>query len=135
MTTAERLAKALELAERDPAYWKDTAITDFTGDLHARMKKFNVTQSELARRLGTSRPYVTKLLSGSNFTLHTMVKLAMALDAVVRIRLEGTEARAEQRTAARASSSDAVISMAAHLAGRQKVETIMDDSVAISGVR
>ena len=56
MTTAERLAKALERAERDPAYWKDTAITDFTADLHARMKAFDISQGELARRLGTSSP-------------------------------------------------------------------------------
>jgi transcriptional regulator with XRE-family HTH domain len=100
MTLAEQLAKALESAEGDVDYWKDIAITDFTRELHARMGELGITQGELARRMGTSRPYITKLLAGSNFTLETMVKLAMALDAVVRVRLEGREERAAERTAA-----------------------------------
>lgn len=103
MTLAEQLAQALESSEEDVDYWKDIAITDFTRDLHARMQELGVTQGELARRMGTSRPYVTKLLSGSNFTLETMVKLAMALDSVVRVRLEGREERAAERHTAAAS--------------------------------
>lgn len=139
MNAAEKLARAVGRAERDANYWKDIAVTDFTRELHARMKRFNIKQGELARRLGTSRPYVTKLLSGSNFTLHTMAKLAMALDTVVRIRLEGMDARtAERRNAEAASSSgETVVIMARYLAGLQKVTTSMDSSepVVVSGVR
>ena len=101
MTPAERLAKALASAEESVDYWRDIAVTDFTRDLHARMKSLKISQGELARRMGTSRPYVTKLLEGGNFTLQTMVKLAMALDAVVRLRLEGTEERLAEQQAAR----------------------------------
>jgi transcriptional regulator with XRE-family HTH domain len=97
MTLAEKLAKALDRAEHEPDYWRDIAITDFTRDLHARMQALHISQGELARRMGTSRPYVTKLLAGSNFTLQTMVKIAMALDAVVRVRLEGNEDRSAER--------------------------------------
>ncbi len=66
--------------------------------------------------MGTSRPYVTKLLDGSNFTLQTMVKLAMALDAVVRIRLEGREEREAERQAGSAVTSGAavIIDLAEH---------------------
>lgn len=103
MTLAEQLAQALESAEGDVDYWKDIAITDFTRELHARMRELGITQGELARRMGTSRPYITKLLAGSNFTLETMVKLAMGLDAVVRVRLEGREERAAERWTAAAS--------------------------------
>ncbi|HKV12411.1 MAG TPA: helix-turn-helix transcriptional regulator [Thermoanaerobaculia bacterium] len=98
MKLAEKLAKALEEARGSVEYWQDIAETDFTRDLHDRMAKLGISQGELARRMGTSRPYVTKLLDGGNFTLHTMVKLAMALDAVVRVRLEGKEERAEEQT-------------------------------------
>jgi predicted transcriptional regulator len=88
----------------------DLAVTDFTHDLHERMRQLGISQGELARRMGTSRPYVTKLLSGGNFTLQTMVKLAMAIDAVVRVRLEGNEVRAVQRqTAAAVAASGGII--------------------------
>jgi transcriptional regulator with XRE-family HTH domain len=118
MTPAEKLAKAVERAERSVEYWRDIATTDFTRDLHARMKELGISQGELARRMGTSRPYVTKLLDGSNFTLQTMVKLAMALDAVVRIRLEGKEEREAERQAASAAMTGAavVIDLAEHRA-------------------
>jgi transcriptional regulator with XRE-family HTH domain len=91
MSLAEKFAILLERAQESPAYWRDIAITDFTRELHDRMRRTGVTHAELARRMGTSRPYVTKLLTGGNFTLETMVKLAMALDAVVRIRLDDKE--------------------------------------------
>ena len=42
----------------------------------------------MARRLGTSPAYVTKVLRGNaNFTLATIVKLARALESEVRFRL------------------------------------------------
>jgi predicted transcriptional regulator len=94
MKVAEQLAKAVQEAQGGVEYWQDIAVTDFTRDLHDRMAKLGISQGELARRMGTSRPYVTKLLDGSNFTLQTMVKLATALDSVVRVRLEGKEERA-----------------------------------------
>lgn len=107
MKLAEKLAKALQEAQSGVEYWQDIAETDFTRDLHERMAKLGISQGELARRMGTSRPYVTKLLEGSNFTLQTMVKLAMALDAVVRVRLEGKEERVAERRMAKMSSSSA----------------------------
>ncbi len=110
MSLAEKLAKVIETAEEDHNYWMDLAVTDFTHDLHERMRQLDISQGELARRMGTSRPYVTKLLSGGNFTLQTMVKLAMAIDAVVRVRLEGNEVRAAQRqTAAAVEASGGII--------------------------
>lgn len=129
MTLAEKLAKALEHAERGTEYWRDIAVTDFTRDLHDRMVKLGISQGELARRMGTSRPYVTKLLDGSNFTLQTMVKLAMAMDAVVRIRLEGREERAAaRRTAAMASSSaGAVVDLTQHRANRPRAAVAVSE--------
>jgi transcriptional regulator with XRE-family HTH domain len=75
-------------------YWQDVAQTDFAREMHRRMKERGVSAAELARRMGTSKAYVSQLLDGGNFTLLTMVKVAMALGAVVRVQLEGQEERA-----------------------------------------
>ena len=45
-----------------------------------RMKELGVSQTELARRMNVSRPYVTKVLSHDvNFSFRTAAKLANAL--------------------------------------------------------
>ena len=45
-----------------------------------RMKQLGVSQTELARRMKVSRPYVTKVLSRDvNFSFKTAAKLANAL--------------------------------------------------------
>jgi transcriptional regulator with XRE-family HTH domain len=79
--------------ESSPEYWADVAMSDFARELHSLMKRRGMSNAELARRLGVKRQFVSKLLGGANVTLATMVKLAMALDAVVRVRLEGKEDR------------------------------------------
>lgn len=44
------------------------------------MKELGVNNTELAKRMKVSRPYITKVLSGDvNFTFHTAGKLATAL--------------------------------------------------------
>jgi transcriptional regulator with XRE-family HTH domain len=88
---SEMLAEAV----RSVAYWQDVAQTDFAREMHRRMKERGISAAELARRMGTSKAYVSQLLDGGNFTLLTMVKVAMALDAVVRVQLEGQEERAQ----------------------------------------
>ncbi|PYS47601.1 MAG: hypothetical protein DMF68_15600 [Acidobacteria bacterium] len=48
------------------------------------MKQKGASNVELARRLGKSRAYVTKVLQGStNFTLESLVKIARALDCQI----------------------------------------------------
>ncbi|MFY9821864.1 MAG: helix-turn-helix transcriptional regulator [Thermoanaerobaculia bacterium] len=96
-------------AESSAEYWADIAISDFARELHGLMKRRGVSNAELARRLGVRRQFVTKLLGGANVTLVTMVKLAMALDAVVRLRLEGKEERASKEDA----DSGVVVKLAA----------------------
>jgi transcriptional regulator with XRE-family HTH domain len=69
-------------------YWADGPITQFIEDVWRLMEEQKVSRAELARRLGTSRAYVTKLLGGNaNFTLQTMAKVAMVLGAQVHIHV------------------------------------------------
>lgn len=51
-----------------------------------------MSQAELAARIGTKQPAIARLEAGhSDLRLSTAVKLAEALDAVVRIHLEPSE--------------------------------------------
>jgi|SRR6185295_98354 len=86
--TVERYRKFVERAEASPFYWHEVAVDEFIMDLHRRMEEQHVSRAELARRIGTSRAYITKLLGGNaNFTLTTMVKLAMALGGAVHVHI------------------------------------------------
>lgn len=83
-------------ARKDHAYWVEGAILEFTEDMARCMEEQGVSRSELARRIGTSPAYVTKILRGTtNFTLDTMVKVARALDCEFRCHLQpqGAETR------------------------------------------
>jgi transcriptional regulator with XRE-family HTH domain len=47
-----------------------------------------INRTELARRLGTSKPYITEMLSGEvNMTLDTIAKVARAIEAEIRFDL------------------------------------------------
>jgi transcriptional regulator with XRE-family HTH domain len=73
-------------------YWADGPITQFIEDVWRLMEEQKVSRAELARRLGTSRAYVTKMLGGNaNFTLQTMAKVAMALGAQVHVHVAGRD--------------------------------------------
>lgn len=55
-----------------------------------------LTQTQLAHRIGVSQPFVAKLESGEthNFSLETLVKLAMALDSELEVRFHPHRAKA-----------------------------------------
>lgn len=93
MVDAERYRQMFQEAEQHADYWIDGPISEFTRDLDRLMKEKEVSRAELARRMGTSRAYITKMLGGNaNFTLMTMVKLAMALDGAVHIHISDRRA-------------------------------------------
>ena len=73
--------------ERD-TYWAASIILDFTEGLHRIMEANGITQSDLARRLGVSPAYITKVLRGNvNFTVDSMVRLVMAAGGEVSIQV------------------------------------------------
>jgi transcriptional regulator with XRE-family HTH domain len=92
-TSLERYRRRLQEARSSVDYWVDGPITEFIEDVWRLMEEQKVSRAELARRLGTSRAYVTKLLGGNaNFTLQTMAKVAMALGAQVHVHVADREA-------------------------------------------
>lgn len=75
-------------AEAHDDYWVAGVVHDLTEEICERMEQEGISRAELARRLGTSPAYVTKILRGNaNFTLASMVKLARALDAELAVGL------------------------------------------------
>ncbi len=89
----EKYRNFLESAKTSPDYWHEAAVLEFTLDLLRRMEEQDVSRAELARRMGTSRAYITRLLGGdANFTLMTMVKLSMAVGGALHIHISDQKA-------------------------------------------
>lgn len=58
------------------------AVRSITGQIVSRMDVLGISRADLARRLGASPAFITKLLSGgNNFTIETLSALARELDA------------------------------------------------------
>lgn len=81
-------------AEQLPEYWHELAVLDFTEEVVGAMEGLGINRSDLARRLGTSPAYITRIMSGNaNFTLMTMTKLAMALESELHVHIAPRGAR------------------------------------------
>lgn len=79
---------------KQSASYLATEISDtFVDDVVQIMKRENISKSELAKRSGVSKAYISKILSGyTNFTIESIAKLAQALDCKVQpIRLSQKE--------------------------------------------
>lgn len=75
-------------ARQKDAYRVADAIYSFTEELNRIAQLEGVSRAELARRLGTSAAYITKVFRGDvNFTVESMVLLAGAVGARVHIHL------------------------------------------------
>ena len=80
-------------AQKDPAYWAAKVTHSFAISLNNMMVKKNITKTDLAKKIGVSKAYITKVLRGEvNFTVETMVKFSMALGCVIEdIRFLNTQ--------------------------------------------
>lgn len=88
-----RYRDGIEEARASAGYWIDGPITEFIEDIWRLMEEQKVSRAELARRIGSSRAYVTKLLGGNaNFTLQTMTKVAMALGSTIHVHVADQKA-------------------------------------------
>lgn len=71
-----------------PAGQAEHLAVAFLAQVHARMQAQGMNNTELARRLGTSPAYVTRLFpGGTNLSVQTLVKLAQAVGASVQLGL------------------------------------------------
>ena len=70
-------------------YWVEGAKNEFTEKTVLRMRELGISKSGLAALLDKKPSQITKLLSGSNnFTIETMVRVALALNCRFHSHLE-----------------------------------------------
>lgn len=80
----------------DVEFITEEVIIEFTEKIVDRMEKLNLSRAKLAKKLGVSKPFITKVLNGNpNLTIKTMVAIAKALDCKLDIDIcpEGFETR------------------------------------------
>jgi antitoxin component HigA of HigAB toxin-antitoxin module len=83
--------KLFERAEEHDDYRLAGAILKLTEDVVCEMDRQGISRAELARRLGSTPTYVTKVLRGKvNLTLSALVELARALGSEVHVRIIGS---------------------------------------------
>lgn len=74
--------------EATPAYQAEKLAVDFLAELNAFMQANRVSNAELARRVGVSPAYITKLFRGSsNLSIETLTKFAAAIGCKVHLHL------------------------------------------------
>jgi transcriptional regulator with XRE-family HTH domain len=83
MSVYDRASSSPEQMRRFQSARLEMEITELICEL---LEKQQVTRAELAKRLGTSQPYITKILRGNtNLTLKTISDIFFALGRSVRI--------------------------------------------------
>ncbi len=83
---SERFEKMSRECQRDPEYWAEGLKLEFAEEVGRLMDAKNMSRADLARKLGTSPAYVTRILRWTaNLTIESMAKIALALDARVSL--------------------------------------------------
>lgn len=78
----------LAKAKESDAYWVQSAKLDFALALVDLIDKSGVSKASLAKAMGVSAPYISKVLRGeTNLTIESMVKLARALNGKLSLRV------------------------------------------------
>jgi transcriptional regulator with XRE-family HTH domain len=79
--------KQIEEIKREPEYLAEELVLELTSRICQVMQEQKVSRAELARRLGTSRAFVTSFLNGRpNMTIATLARVATALKVRPAIR-------------------------------------------------
>lgn len=90
----KRLRALTKGLDKSYVYNHEGAVLYFTASMLARMKELGITRSDLAKKMGVSRAYISRVLQGTtNFTLESMVKIAIALKAELSpmLRVKGVD--------------------------------------------
>ena len=74
--------------DKDAAFVLDSVKARLVEDICQAMKAKGINQSELAKRLGKTKQYVSRILNETaNFTLASIVEISIALGCSVELRL------------------------------------------------
>jgi ribosome-binding protein aMBF1 (putative translation factor) len=91
MSTKSFTALIARLASTPEGQAEHVAVA-FLVQVNASMQAQGLSNTELARRMGTSPAYVTRLFRGSaNLSVQTMTKLAQAVNSTLSLALVANE--------------------------------------------
>ena len=86
--TASAFNQIFAKARKRLEYFVQGAMISFTESVVTRMEELNISKTELAGKLKCKPSYISKALGGgTNFTLESMVKIGLALDAELEVKL------------------------------------------------
>lgn len=89
----------------EPEIQASVALRESVADhVYEIMQEQDLTQADLARRLGKSRAHVCKILGGANLTIDTIAALGVALNCQVAIFFEVQEL--SKKSGLKAAKSD-----------------------------
>lgn len=92
MSSESFLQRVIREHRDDPDYILEGLLLDLNEQIVSAMERAGLSRSELARKLGRSRAYVTQLLNGKpNLTLKTLVAIACALGGELSVGLQPQE--------------------------------------------
>lgn len=80
LTSAQRFAALAERMREDETYKVEAAKHRISTRIEDLMRERDINKAELARRLGKSRAYISKLLrGGENLTIESLVRIGQVL--------------------------------------------------------
>ena len=75
------MRELLQKLKDDPDYIYEGLKYDLSEQLYKLMKEKGITKKELAKKMGVSPAYVSKIFGADNISLRTVAKVLAALDA------------------------------------------------------
>ncbi len=78
---------------RNETFWTETIQNKIYNDLASYIKNENISQKEIAKRLGVSKGRVSQILNGKylNFRIDTLVKICLSIGKVPKFNFEDLE--------------------------------------------
>ncbi len=78
----------LKKVKNSHEYWAEGFILELMEDFNQLMEEKGINQKELAKKVGTSEAYISKVLNGyENLSINSIAKIALALDAAPHVHL------------------------------------------------
>ena len=94
MKPAEQFKGLLEKYRNDPEYIAEGLLIDINEQIVRLLEESGINRTQLAKKLGVSNAYVTKLLNGNeNLTIKQLVRVATSLRCNVDIAIISNEFR------------------------------------------
>lgn len=92
MNTHEWFNSLVNKYKDNAVFTEEAAIFEFTENIVLHMEQLRMNRAQLAKRLNTSKAYITKILNGNaNFTIKSMAAIAHALGCELTIGLRPKE--------------------------------------------